>query len=51
MDTSIVIFIILFIILIVWSKVMQQSMLDTVVEIRDMIKELGVTGVEKIPVK
>lgn len=40
LDVSLVILIILFIILLVWSKIMQQSMLDTVVEIKEMIAEI-----------
>lgn len=40
LDVSLVILIILFIIMLVWSKVMQQSMVDTLIEIKDMIAEL-----------
>lgn len=39
-DTFLVIIIVLFIILLVWSRVMQQSMLDTLVEIKDMVGAL-----------
>ena len=40
LDILLVVLIITFIILIVWSKIMGQRMLDTVVEIKDMIKEI-----------
>ena len=39
-DMTIIIVIILFIILLVWSQVQKQRMIDTVIEIKDMIKEL-----------
>lgn len=39
-DTFIVILIVTFLILIVWSRIMGQRMLDTVVEIKDMIAAL-----------
>lgn len=39
-DTFLVIIIVLFIILLVWSRVMQQSMLDTLVEIKEMVGAL-----------
>lgn len=39
-DIALVVSILLFIILIVWSRVMQQTMLDTVKEIKEMIAEL-----------
>jgi hypothetical protein len=37
LDTSLVIIILTFLILIVWSRVMHQSMKDTVLEIKDII--------------
>ena len=40
LDVSIVIVIVLFLILIVWSRIMHQTMLDTVTEIKDMLKEI-----------
>ena len=39
-DTLIVVLIIVFLILIVWSRIMGQRMLDTVVEIKDMVAAL-----------
>ena len=40
LDSFLVVTIIIFIILLVWSRVQSQTMLDTVVEIRDMVGEL-----------
>ena len=40
LDTFLVIAIIVFLILIVWSRIMGQRMLDTVVEIKNMVGEL-----------
>ena len=40
-DTSLVIIIILFIVLLVWSKIMGQRMLDTVLEIKEIVLEVG----------
>lgn len=47
-DTILVFMIITFLILIIWSKVMNQSMLDTVLEIRDMLFKLQEVPTEKI---
>ena len=38
-DTLLVIIIILFIILIVWSRVMGQRMIDTITEIKEIVKK------------
>lgn len=40
LDTILVVTIILFIILLVWSRVMDQSMLDTLREIKEFISEV-----------
>ena len=40
-DNILVFTIILFIILIIWRKVQDQTMLDTVNEIKDIIKSIG----------
>ena len=40
LDVSLVVIIILFIILLVWSRVQSQSILDTVVEIKDIVSEI-----------
>lgn len=40
LDTFIVVFIVVFLALLIWSRVMDQSMLDTVVEIKDMVTEI-----------
>jgi hypothetical protein len=40
LDIIIIILILIFIALIVWSRIMQQSMLDTVVEIKDILSEV-----------
>ena len=39
MDTALVIIILLFLVLIVWSKIMGQRMLDTFKEIKSMVAE------------
>lgn len=39
-DTALVIIIVLLIVLLIWSRVMQQTMLDTFKEITGMIKEI-----------
>ena len=39
-DIIIIVLILIFIALIVWSRIMQQSMLDTVVEIKDILSEV-----------
>jgi len=40
LDMTIIVVILVFIILLVWSQVQKQRMIDTVIEIKDMIKEL-----------
>jgi hypothetical protein len=40
LDIAIVTFIVLFIVFLVWSRVMNQSMLDTLTEIKDILSEL-----------
>lgn len=40
-DTALVVGIVLFLVLIIWSRVMDQRMYDTVIEIRDMIKDIA----------
>jgi len=40
LDTFLVISIILFLILIVWSRIMGQRMLDTIVEIKEILASL-----------
>lgn len=40
-DTTFVIAVCTLIILLIWSAVMHQSMLDTVKEIRDIVSEIG----------
>jgi len=39
-DTSIVIVIVLFLILIIWSRIMNQKMLDTMKEILSFVREV-----------
>lgn len=40
LDTVLVIAILLFIILIIWSRIMGQKMYDTILEIRDIIRDV-----------
>ena len=39
-DTAIVLFIVLFLTLITWSKIMGQRVYDTVIEIKDILKSI-----------
>lgn len=42
-DTVIVILILIILILLVWSRVMQQTVLDTLREIKTFVQEVGTT--------
>ena len=48
LDTLIIAGVLTFIVLLLWSKFQNQRIYDTVMEIRDILRDLGTSGTETI---